>query len=108
MAHLNPEGDFVPLPTVVARRSARSSLPPPEEGLRGRSPRSELLTDREASRTATPLGVLEETAPNEQSVGIYLHVPFCTKKCYFCSFNTAPFDVDVMQRYLRALWREID
>ena len=55
-----------------------------------------------------PRAVLEQTAPTESSVGIYLHVPFCVKKCYFCSFNTAPFDEDGMGRYLRALHREID
>src|SRR5882724_6212954 len=34
----NSEGDFVPLPTVVARLAPRSCLPPPgpEVGLRGR------------------------------------------------------------------------
>jgi oxygen-independent coproporphyrinogen-3 oxidase len=39
---------------------------------------------------------------------MYLHVPFCVKKCYFCSFNTAPMVDDAMQAYLRALHREID
>ncbi len=37
---LNSEGGSAPLPTVVARLAARSSLPPPKAGLRGRSPRS--------------------------------------------------------------------
>ena len=39
---------------------------------------------------------------------MYLHVPFCVKKCYFCSFNTAPMGDDAMRAYLRALHREID
>ena len=46
--------------------------------------------------------------PNDPHVGIYLHVPFCVKKCYFCSFNTAPMSDDAMEAYLRALHREID
>ena len=33
----SPEGDFVPLPAVVARLTARSSLPPPRRGLRGQA-----------------------------------------------------------------------
>jgi putative oxygen-independent coproporphyrinogen III oxidase len=53
-------------------------------------------------------GILQQTRPSEISVGVYLHVPFCVKKCYFCSFNTAPFDDDAMRRYLRAVHREID
>jgi len=35
------EGGFAPLPTVVARLTARSSLPPPRIGLRRQSRRSE-------------------------------------------------------------------
>jgi oxygen-independent coproporphyrinogen III oxidase len=57
---------------------------------------------------AAPLGVLAETAPAETSIGVYVHVPFCTKKCYFCSFNTAPMSGEAMQMYLGALRREID
>ena len=39
---------------------------------------------------------------------MYVHAPFCTKKCYFCSFNTAPHDDGAMATYLLALAREID
>jgi oxygen-independent coproporphyrinogen-3 oxidase len=53
-------------------------------------------------------GVLSETSPTGVALGIYLHVPFCVKKCYFCSFNTAPFDREAMNRFLRALDREIE
>jgi oxygen-independent coproporphyrinogen-3 oxidase len=50
---------------------------------------------------------LERARPSHGSLGAYLHVPFCTKKCYFCSFNTAPHDDGAMARFLRALHREI-
>jgi oxygen-independent coproporphyrinogen-3 oxidase len=43
-----------------------------------------------------------------ERAGLYVHVPFCTKRCYYCSFNTAPMDEHDMARYLRALAREID
>jgi oxygen-independent coproporphyrinogen-3 oxidase len=37
-----------------------------------------------------------------------VHVPFCTRRCEYCSFNTAPIDDrDVVSRYLEALGREI-
>ena len=60
------------------------------------------------TEAARALGILEETRPSELSVGMYVHAPFCTKKCYFCSFNTAPHDEDAMTQYLGALAREID
>jgi oxygen-independent coproporphyrinogen-3 oxidase len=58
--------------------------------------------------SAGMLGVLSETSPTGESLGVYVHVPFCVKKCYFCSFNTAPFDQKAMARFLRALGREIE
>lgn len=46
--------------------------------------------------------------PVGASIGVYVHVPFCAKRCYYCAFNTAPMDDDAMARYVRALLREID
>jgi putative oxygen-independent coproporphyrinogen III oxidase len=52
--------------------------------------------------------VLAEAAPVHPSIGVYVHVPFCTRRCEYCSFNTAPVDDrDVVSRYLGALDREI-
>ncbi len=54
------------------------------------------------------LGVLAETSPGSQSLGLYVHVPFCTKRCYYCSFNTAPLEgAAEMRRYVEALRREV-
>src|SRR6185503_737246 len=63
---------------------------------------------RPAPRDAN-LGVLAETSPRSQSLGLYIHVPFCTKRCHYCSFNTAPLEQDSeMRRYVRALRTEIE
>jgi len=39
---------------------------------------------------------------------MYIHVPFCAKRCHYCSFNTAPLDEGALARYLAALQRELD
>jgi oxygen-independent coproporphyrinogen-3 oxidase len=39
---------------------------------------------------------------------LYIHVPFCAKRCHYCSFNTAPLDGGGLARYLAALPRELD
>ncbi len=42
--------------------------------------------------------------------GIYVHIPFCQRKCYYCDFVSYPLDKgysDVIERYLVALLREI-
>jgi oxygen-independent coproporphyrinogen-3 oxidase len=52
--------------------------------------------------------VLAQTTPRSQRLGLYIHVPFCTKRCFYCSFNTAPLEQDSdMRRYVRALRTEI-
>jgi oxygen-independent coproporphyrinogen-3 oxidase len=54
------------------------------------------------------LSVLATTAPSDSALGLYVHVPFCTQRCHFCSFNTAPALPGAIERYLIALHREID
>lgn len=56
----------------------------------------------------SPHGILAETTPTSRELGFYIHVPFCAKRCYYCSFNTAPLDTDAMVRYLGALRREVE
>lgn len=47
---------------------------------------------------------------NEQimkSISIYIHIPFCVKKCQYCDFLSAPADSRAQEVYLRALKQEI-
>lgn len=38
---------------------------------------------------------------------LYVHIPFCVKKCAYCDFLSAPAGEDVISRYLTMLEREI-
>ncbi len=38
---------------------------------------------------------------------LYIHVPFCLKKCYYCDFISYPFDAGDAGAYLDALFREM-
>jgi oxygen-independent coproporphyrinogen-3 oxidase len=51
---------------------------------------------------------LAGSAPRSDSLGFYIHVPFCAARCHYCSFNTAPLEDGAMARYLRALARELE
>jgi putative oxygen-independent coproporphyrinogen III oxidase len=51
---------------------------------------------------------LDSWAPRAGAVGAYLHIPFCTKRCGYCSFNTAPDSPGAVARFLPALLGEID
>ncbi len=39
---------------------------------------------------------------------IYVHIPFCVKKCDYCDFLSAPGNPDMQKEYVKALLREMD
>ncbi len=40
-------------------------------------------------------------------LGIYVHIPFCVKKCNYCDFLSAPMTAEYREKYVDALCREI-
>jgi oxygen-independent coproporphyrinogen-3 oxidase len=42
-----------------------------------------------------------------QRAGIYIHIPFCERKCTYCNFNTTDFSGELAARYIPAVVREI-
>lgn len=45
---------------------------------------------------------------NQQTAGIYLHIPFCLKKCNYCDFCSFPqADTATKERYAECLCREL-
>lgn len=43
----------------------------------------------------------------ERELEIYIHIPFCVRKCLYCDFLSAPADEGTRERYLEALLTEI-
>ena len=43
----------------------------------------------------------------KKELELYLHIPFCVKKCAYCDFLSAPADEDAKQEYVNALLCEI-
>ncbi|SHG89276.1 radical SAM family heme chaperone HemW [Tepidibacter thalassicus] len=39
--------------------------------------------------------------------GLYIHVPFCVKKCNYCDFNSFKFTKEDKEKYIESLIREI-
>ena len=39
--------------------------------------------------------------------GIYIHIPFCARKCTYCNFNTTDYVESLAERYIDALAAEI-
>ncbi len=43
-----------------------------------------------------------------ETVSLYLHIPFCHTRCYYCDFNTYAGILPLREPYVRALLAEID
>jgi oxygen-independent coproporphyrinogen III oxidase len=43
-----------------------------------------------------------------QTAGIYIHIPFCERKCTYCNFNTTDFFTELAARYIETVWQEIN
>ena len=39
---------------------------------------------------------------------IYIHIPFCVRKCYYCDFLSGPADEETIDKYVKALINEIE
>ena len=44
----------------------------------------------------------------KKPLGIYVHIPFCIRKCLYCDFLSAPSDETTRESYVNALLAEID
>lgn len=44
---------------------------------------------------------------DKRPLEIYIHIPFCIRKCAYCDFLSAPAEENVQEAYIRALTREI-
>ena len=49
----------------------------------------------------------KKKAEPKKPLGLYIHIPFCVKKCNYCDFLSAPADDATKKRYVDALCKEI-
>ena len=42
------------------------------------------------------------------SIGLYIHIPFCRQKCFYCDFYSRPYHTTQAQDYLAALSRQLN
>ena len=63
--------------------------------------------DRRQGRQLGEQGRPSSLVPRPSSLGLYLHIPFCSHICNYCNFNRGLFEGDLKRRYVDALETEI-
>ena len=43
-----------------------------------------------------------------KKIGVYIHIPFCKQKCYYCDFISFPNIEKMQEKYVQALLKEIE
>ena len=43
-----------------------------------------------------------------KELGIYIHIPFCKQKCYYCDFYSLPNNENLIEQYIKTLLEEIN
>lgn len=43
-----------------------------------------------------------------KDIGLYIHIPFCKSKCYYCDFNSYSSKESIQDEYIGSLIRELD
>lgn len=44
----------------------------------------------------------------KKSLGIYIHIPFCVRKCKYCDFLSGPAGIETREAYIEMLLKEIE
>lgn len=44
----------------------------------------------------------------DKELGIYVHIPFCIKKCAYCDFISYPNKLEMQEKYVKKILEEID
>lgn len=45
---------------------------------------------------------------NDEKLGLYVHIPFCDRKCDYCDFVSYSMGIDAQHEFKNALFKEID
>ena len=70
------------------------------------------LTNNMRNLAGNGNGTMEHTTDflekdNRKKLELYLHIPFCVKKCSYCDFLSMPADDEIRRHYVDKLIEEI-
>lgn len=54
------------------------------------------------------INILDKISSPDKDLSIYIHIPFCIKRCFYCDFCSSILNKEKEEEYFRYLLREID
>ena len=45
---------------------------------------------------------------NDKEIGVYVHIPFCKRKCYYCDFISFCEKDELQEKYINTVIQEIE
>ncbi len=45
---------------------------------------------------------------SKKELGVYVHIPFCKRKCYYCDFISYPNKIELAKKYIDCVKKEIE
>ncbi len=94
-------------PLTLSNRFLENNLPERTEELLV----SEYDISREKASLLTKTSLIQQKyKPKEGDVSLYIHIPFCTTRCNYCSFPSELVDKvePLLDRYMNALEKEVE
>ena len=53
--------------------------------------------------------LIQSNQEKPENISIYVHIPFCPQRCYFCGCNTTAYENDeIIRKYMDCILKEID
>ena len=66
-----------------------------------------MTTRKQNERRPAGLWPAKQTGDNMRELSIYIHIPFCVRKCLYCDFLSGPASEGEIESYVNLLLREI-
>lgn len=54
------------------------------------------------------INILDKISSPDKNLSIYIHIPFCIKRCFYCDFCSSILNKEKEEEYFKYLLREID
>jgi coproporphyrinogen III oxidase-like Fe-S oxidoreductase len=67
-----------------------------------------LLTGSSNFRLVNEVPEIESKVNRIESIGLYLHIPFCRQICPYCPYNKVLYQEELARQYVNAVLREIE